>query len=169
MSHRVAVRRSLVLLLLAAIALLPRPASAAEITAFISGASAPNGQDIWSGGWGGMLTISLLSVIHLEIEGAHQGGSSTQADTSMLTIAGKAYFGPPIGRFVPYVGLGGGAYRESLPTSSDDGTLGLVFAGAKLKFPFGLVIRGEYQWINLPSGVLLGMDHRYFAGVGLSF
>jgi len=170
MSQRVAVRRLFVLLLsLAALALLPGPGSAAEITAFASGASAPNGQDVWGGGWGGMLTISLLNIVHLEIEGAHQGGNSSQVDTSMLTVAGKAYLGPSIGRFVPYVGLGGGGYRESLPGKTDDGTLGLVFAGAKLKFPFGLVIRGEYQWINLPTGVPLGMDHRYFAGAGLSF
>ncbi len=169
MSHRVAVRRCCLLLALGGLALLPRPASAAEITAFVSGAGSPSGQDAWGGGWGGMLTISLFNIVHLEIEGAHQGGSSTQTDTSMLTGAGKAYFGPSIGRFVPYVGLGGGAYRESLPARTDDGTLGLVFAGAKLKFPFGLVIRGEYQWINLPTGVPLGMDHRYFAGAGLSF
>ncbi len=169
MSHRLAVRRSLPLLLLAGLALVARPASAAEITAFVSGAGAPNGQDVWGGGWGGMLTISLFNIVHLEIEGAHQGGSSTRTDTSILTVAGKAYFGPSIGRFVPYVGLGGGAYRETLPGLSDDGTMGLVFAGAKLKFPFGLVIRGEYQWVNLPTGVPLGMDHRYFAGAGLSF
>ena len=60
-------------------------------------------------------------------------------------------------------------YRESLPGRSDQGTYGLVFAGAKLKFPFGLVIRGEYQWITMPSDVLLPLDNRYLLAAGLSF
>jgi hypothetical protein len=177
MSDRVVVRRPLLPkltrrpgrvlgpLLLAALALLPSSASAAEITGFISGAQPSSS---WGTGWGGMLTISLFTIVHLEIEGAHQSGSSELTDTSMLTIAGKAYFGPPIGRLVPYVGLGGGAYRESLPARTDDGTLGLVFAGAKLKFPFGLVIRGEYQWVSLPEAAPIKLDHRYFFALGLS-
>lgn len=178
MSDRAAVRRRLLPrrtrlaglllapLLLAAVALAPSPASAAEVSAFLSGAKP--GED-WGRGYGGMLTISLFTLVHLELEGAHQSGSTERTDTSMLTIAGKAYLGPPIGRLVPYVGLGGGGYRESLPSHTDTGSMGLVFAGAKLKFPFGLVIRGEYQWMNLPNGVLLKLDHRYFGAVGLSF
>ncbi len=152
-------------LLLAAL-VVAGPASAAEITGFISGAQPSSN---WGGGWGGMLTISLFTVVNLEVEGARQSGASELTDTSMWTIAGKGYFGPPIGRFVPYVGLGGGYYDQSLPSRSDTGSMGLVFAGAKLKFPFGLVIRGEYQWVSMPDGVLLKMDHRYFGAVGLSF
>jgi hypothetical protein len=141
----------------------PAPAGAAEVTVFLSGAS----PDSWAGGWGGMLTITLFSVVGAEVELAHQG--SDLADTGLWTLSGKAYLGPSFGQLTPYVGLGAGVYRESLPTASDQGTLGSVFAGAKLKFPFGLVVRGEYQWLSLPEGALVPIDHRYFFGLGLGF
>jgi hypothetical protein len=137
---------------------------AAEIAAFLTGA-APG--DTWKTGYGGLLTITLFNFVGGELEGAYQG--SDLGDTSIVSGAAKAYLGPSIGRFVPYVGLGAGAYRESLPGRSDQGTYGLVFVGAKLKFPFGLVIRGEYQWITMPSDVLAPLDNRYLFAAGLSF
>ena len=146
-------------------------ARAAELTAFATGAE-PG--DIWSTGYGGMLTITLFNIVGGELEGAWQGGGEL-AETSIVTGAAKAYLGPSIGRFVPYAGLGVGAYRESLPNMSDQGTYGMVFAGAKLKFPFGLVIRGEYQWIDMPGepgepdAVLLPLENRYLFALGLSF
>ena len=33
----------------------------------------------------------------------------------------------------------------------------------------GLVLRGEYQWVNLPDAAPLQLDNRYFFAVGLSF
>jgi hypothetical protein len=114
-----------------------------------------------------MLTITLFNIVNGEIEGCWQGSALT--DTSVSSLAAKAYLGPSIGRLVPYIGLGAGVYRESLPTQSDQGTSGMVFVGLKLKFPFGLVIRGEYQWMTLPEEVLLPLDNRYLVGVGLSF
>ena len=51
----------------------------------------------------------------------------------------------------------------------DQGTTGLVFVGAKLKFPFGLVLRAEYQWIDMPTPAALQLDQRYFFAVGLGF
>jgi hypothetical protein len=140
------------------------PARAAEIAAFVSGAG-PG--ETWSTGYGGMLTITLFTVVGGEIEGAWQGGD--QADTGLFTLSGKAYLGPSFGRVVPYVGLGVGVYRESYPGGSDTGTVGSVFVGAKLKFPFGLVIRGEYQWISLPTAAPIGLDRRYLVGAGLGF
>ncbi len=137
---------------------------AAEITAFAAGAD-PG--ESWKTGYGGMLTITLFNIVGGELEGAYQG--SDFAETSAVSGAAKAYLGPSIGRFVPYAGVGVGAYRENLPTKSDQGTYGLVFAGAKLKFPFGLVIRGEYQWLDLPDDVLLKLDNRYLIALGLSF
>ena len=143
---------------------------AAEITAFATGAD-PGAT--WKKGYGGMLTITLFNFVGGELEGAYQG--SDLAETSIVSGAAKAYLGPSIGRFVPYAGLGAGAYRESLPGRSDQGTYALVFAGAKLKFPFGLVLRGEYQWIDMPGepgepdAVLLPLENRYLFALGLSF
>ncbi len=157
-------RRLLPSLVLAALCSSARPADAAEISAFATGAK-PG--ETWNTGYGGMLTITLFNIVGGEIEGAWQG--SELADTSIGTAAAKAYIGPSIGRLVPYFGLGVGVYRESLPGKSDQGTSGLVFAGVKLKFPFGLVIRGEYQWVSLPDQVLLPLDNRYLFAAGLSF
>jgi hypothetical protein len=159
--------RRLGVLALAFAAALPfaaRSAGAAEISAFAAGAG-PG--ETWSTGYGGMLTITLFNIVGGDIEGAWQGGAL--ADRSIVTLAAKAYVGPSIGRLVPYAGLGAGVYRESLPGKSDQGTSGLVFAGAKLKFPFGLVVRAEYQWITLPDQVLLPLDNRYLFAAGLSF
>jgi len=141
-----------------------RTASPAEITAFLSGAS-PG--ESWSTGYGGMLTITLFNIIGGDLEGAWQG--SDLPSTSLFSLSAKAYIGPQFGRFVPYGGIGVGLYRESVLGDSDTGTLGLVFLGLKLKFPFGLVIRGEFQWVDLPMAAPVDLDQRYILGLGLSF
>lgn len=155
-----------------ALAVVPCAAPAAEITALLgkgggpslsSGGAEPSS---WGTCYGGMLTITLFNIVHGEVEGIYQG--SDLPGTNLLTLSGKAYLGPSIGRFVPYAGLGAGVYNEGLPTNDDHGTTGLVFAGAKLKFPFGLVIRGEYQWVSLPAAAPVNLDHRYFFALGLS-
>lgn len=156
--------RALGLLLLVLCLFPARAASPAEISAFATGGKP--GQT-WKTGYGGMLTITLFNLVHGEVEGAYQ--SSELPDTSLLTAAAKAYLGPSIGRFVPYAGLGAGVYRESLPLDHDQGTTGLVFVGAKLKFPFGLVLRAEYQWIDMPTPAPVQLDQRYFFAVGLGF
>ena len=56
-----------------------------------------------------------------------------------------------------------------MPVDDDEGTTGLVFVGLKLKFPMGLVLRGEYQWLDMPEAAPVKLDNRYFFGVGLSF
>ncbi len=141
-----------------------RTASPAEITAFLSGAS-PG--ESWSTGYGGMLTITLFNIVGGDLEGAWQG--SDLPSTSLFSLSAKAYIGPQFGRFVPYGGIGVGVYRESVLGDSDTGTLGLAFLGLKLKFPFGLVIRGEFQWVNVPMAAPVDLDHRYILGLGLTF
>jgi hypothetical protein len=154
-----------------AFAWLPGAASAAEITGLIGKGGGPDqsvGERVdWGNCYGGMLTVTLFNFVHGEVEGIYTGSELT--DTSLLTLNGKAYLGPSIGRFVPYGGIGAGVYTLGLPVDDDQGTVALVFAGAKLKFPFGLVIRGEYQWIDLPDAAPVQLDHRYFFGLGLSF
>jgi hypothetical protein len=152
------------LLLVALLLASARIAVPAEVGAFISGGS-PG--EIWGTGYGGTLTITLFNLVGGEIEGSWQG--SDLPSTSLLTLSAKAYIGPSFGRFVPYGGLGAGVYRESLAGISDTGTLGLVFVGARFKFPVGLVLRGEYQWVDLPAAAPLDMDRRYVFGLGLGF
>jgi len=141
-----------------------RDASPAEITAFLSGASP--GQ-AWGAGFGGMLTITLFNLVGGDVEGAWQG--SELPSTSLFSLSAKAYIGPQFGSFVPYGGIGVGVYRESILGDSDTGTLGQVFLGVKLKFPMGLVIRGEYQWVDLPMAAPVDLDKRYVLGLGLGF
>jgi hypothetical protein len=158
-------RAALVVLLLAVVTLVPAaPVRAAEISVLV-GSGSPS--TAWGTLWGGMLTISLFNIVYGEIEGARQGGAFD--GTSLYSAAAKAYVGPTFGRLVPYGGIGVGVYHESLPSATDQGTTGLVFAGVKLKFPFGLVLRGEYQWVNMPDAVLAPLDKRYFVAAGLSF
>jgi hypothetical protein len=170
---RLAGAATVVATLLAAAVIGSRPAAAGEISALIGRGGGPplteGGREPsnWDTCYGGMLTITLFNVVHGEIEGIYQG--SHYADTNLLTLSGKAYFGPSIGRLVPYVGLGAGVYNEGLPTNDDHGTTGLVFVGAKLKFPMGLVVRGEYQWVNMPAATPVKLDHRYFLALGLGF
>jgi hypothetical protein len=141
------------------------PAQAAEISVLL-GSGSPD--TAWSTYWGGALTISLFGIVHGEIEGGWQGGALE--GTSLYNANAKAYLGPTFGgRFVPYIGIGAGVYHESDPINDDQGTIGLVFVGAKLKFPMGLVLRGEYQWVDLPDAAPVQLDNRYFVGVGLSF
>jgi opacity protein-like surface antigen len=141
-----------------------RDAGAAEISVLV-GSGSPG--EAWGTCWGGMLTITLFNIVHGEIEGAHQGGAFE--GTSLYSAAAKAYLGPTFGRLVPYGGIGVGVYHESQPVDDDQGTSGLVFVGAKLKFPMGLVLRGEYQWVDLPDAAPVQLDNRYFFAVGLSF
>ena len=158
-------KRLPVLLVLLALAVLPAlPASGAELTAFAMGGK-PG--EVWGTGYGGMLTITLFTFANGELEGAWQG--SDIPETTIVSGSAKAYLGIPLGPLVPYAGIGVGVYRESLPGKSDQGTSAMVFAGAKLKFPFGLVVRGEYQWVEMPDGVLLPLENRYLFALGLSF
>jgi hypothetical protein len=149
----------------AALAAAPaREARPAEISVLVGGASPDT---IWGTCWGGILTITLFGIVHGDVEGAYQGGALE--GTGLYMASAKAYLGPSFGRFVPYGGIGAGVYHQSLPADDDQGTTGLVFVGAKLKFPVGLVLRAEYQWVDLPDAAPLQLDNRYFVAVGLSF
>src|SRR5258708_5103203 len=120
-------------LLVAALLLACRPGGAAELAAFVSGATpGPN----WSGGGFG---VSL------------------------------AITPPPLGPFVPYGGLGVGAYKQNLASHDQWGTVSGVFVGARIKLPLGILIKGEYEWVTLPNDALMKMDGRYYGGVGISF
>jgi len=155
-----------VALVLSLAALAPAtPAKGAEIAVHV-GTGSPTAN--WGTSWGGSLTITLFNFVHGEIEGAYVGPDG-ETGPSLYTVAAKAYLGPSIGRFVPYAGIGAGVYHENMPVDDDEGTTGLVFVGLKLKFPMGLVLRGEYQWLDLPAAAPVKLDNRYFFGVGLSF
>jgi hypothetical protein len=41
--------------------------------------------------------------------------------------------------------------------------------GVKFKFPLGVLVKGEYQWVHMPEDALILMDNRYYFGAGLTF
>jgi hypothetical protein len=152
------------LLVLGALLLLPRPSGAAELAVFVSGAY-PSAS--WGRGFGGSLTLTVFNLVGLEAEVARQGGEAT--DSTMWTASARAYLGPSFGRWVPYLGLSTGFYHQSLGDLGDSGRIGGVFFGTKLKLPLGVIVKAEYQWVDLPSAAPMRMDGRYYGGVGLSF
>ncbi len=141
-----------------------RSTPAAELSGYLSGAKPT---ELWGGGVGGCFGITLFNLVGLEFEGSWQGGQTAASD--MWTGSGRIYVGPSIQRFVPYVGISTGAYRQSLRSVSDTGTMSGVFAGLKFKLPMGLILKGEYQWVHLPDEALVKMDEKYLIGAGLSF
>jgi Outer membrane protein beta-barrel domain len=143
--------------------LLPQPAAAAEIGVFISGAQPSS---FWGTGFGGFVGISLFNVLGLELEGAWQGGEVV--DSSMFSLSGRAYLAPTFGRFAPYAGLSTGGYRQTLGSTDEWGRRSSVFVGAKLKFPL-IVLRAEYEWVDVSSEALIPFDNRFYGGVGISF
>jgi hypothetical protein len=139
-------------------------AHAAELSAFVSGA---NPSELWGNGFGGGLGITLFNIVGLEFEGAWQGGQTAASD--MWSGSGRVYVGPTFQRFVPYLGLSTGIYRQSLNSTSNTGSLRGVFFGLKLKLPVGVVLKAEYQRIHLPDDALIPMDNKYLIGAGLTF
>jgi hypothetical protein len=152
------------LALLALLALAPRPLRAAEASAFLSGAE-PG--ELWGAGFGGTLGIVLFNLIGLEAEGAWQGGQTGASD--MWTLTGRAYVGPTFKRFVPYVGLSTGLYRQSLRGSSDTGAARGIFAGAKFRLPLAFFVKAEYQFLGLPDDSIVKAERRYLLGAGIAF
>jgi Outer membrane protein beta-barrel domain len=141
-----------------------RQTPAAELSGYISGAN-PN--ELWGTGFGGSFGITLFNLVGLEAEGAWQGGQTAASD--MWSGSGRVYVGPTFQRFVPYLGLSTGIYRQSLRSASDTGSMSSVFLGLKFKLPMGLVLKAEYQRIHLPDDALIPMDNKYLVGAGLSF
>jgi hypothetical protein len=152
------------LLGLAVLASSARQAPAAELSAHISGAKPT---ELWGTGFGGSFGITLFNLVGLEFEGAWQGGQTAASD--MWSGSGRVYVGPTFQRFVPYLGISTGIYRQSRNATSDTGSLRGVFTGLKFKLPMGVILKAEYQRIHLPDDALVKLDGKYLLGAGLSF
>ncbi len=140
------------------------PAAASEITAFLAIAKP---DEVWAGGFGGAFSLSIFSIVHFEGEFAAMPGELV--DSSMYTLTGSVLVAPPLGRLVPYAGLGVGGFRQELGARSDTGTLHALIAGLKLKLGPIFIVKGEYRRIDLSGEPLNLLDHRLSLGAGLSF
>lgn len=151
-------------LMAAGLLLAADPAAASEITAFLAIAKP---DENWAGGVGGAFSLSFFSIVHFEGELARMPGELV--DSSMYTLTGSVLVAPPLGKLVPYAGLGVGGFRQELGTRSDTGTLHVLVAGLKLKLGPIFILKGEYRRIDLSGEPLLLLDHRFSLGAGLSF
>lgn len=138
------------------------PARAVELTAFVSSASP--GEN-WKRGLGATLTTTWFRVAALEAELANQ--PFEPGEGGVTTFTGTALLAPPVGPFVPFAGLGVGAFRRTLLGDTDTSSHSCLVAGLKLKLGL-LVLRGEYRKFDLddPNGRL---DDRVSLGAGVSF
>ena len=96
------------------------PARAVALTVFVSKGS-PG--ETWKRGFGGAFGLTLFKLAALEAELARQ--PYELGDGHLDTFTGAALLAPPIGRFVPYPGLGVGAFLEVDPRK-----IGRTVAGA---------------------------------------
>jgi hypothetical protein len=138
-------------------------AQALELSAFVSTASP---SENWARGYGGALGSTWFKVVTFEGEVARQAGDAV--DSSMTSFTGSALLAPPVGRLVPYGGLGVGLFRQSLGSRTDTGTLHALVLGAKLKLGL-LLLKAEYRRIDVSGDPLLEINHRFSAGAGVSF
>ena len=148
---------------LAVFALEARPARALEAIVFLSKGSPT---DVWGSGIGASLSSSLFHLVMLDAELARQ--SYDTADGKLLTFSVAACLAPSFGHFTPYAGFGVGLHRQSLGDASDNGTLSSLVAGAKFRVSL-LVIRAEYRTFAISGSPFITLDHRIYAGAGISF
>jgi hypothetical protein len=155
--------RGIVLAGVALAGLAARPASAGDVTAFIT---FPSPTDQWDRGYGAALTSTWFQALNLEGEAARIPGEL--GDSNMTTFTGSALLAPPLGPVVPYGGFGIGLFRQTVGEDSDTGLVRCFVLGAKLKLGLA-VVKGEYRRITLSGEPLLEIEHRVSFGAGISF
>jgi hypothetical protein len=152
------------LLVLAVAGLAAPPACAGDITAFLS-EGRPG--EVWDRGYGAALSFTFFRLATFESEAARQEGVGEDRDVTSFTVSGL--LSPPIGKLVPYAGLGVGLYRQSAGDLSDTGTLSVLVAGLKLNLGGLIVLKAEYRDFHLPDDALLLLDSRLSIGAGITF
>ena len=148
---------------LAVVTLEARPARGLEAIVFLSSGSP---SDVWGSGVGASLSSSLFHVVMLDAELARQGYDT--AEGKLLSFSVAACLAPSFGHFTPYAGFGVGLQRQTLGNSSDNGTLSSLIAGGKLRIGL-LMIRAEYRTFSVSGSPFVPLDHRIYAGAGISF
>jgi Outer membrane protein beta-barrel domain len=140
------------------------PAPAGDLTVFIA---RPSPNEIWDTGFGAALGASLLGVISLEGEAARLTGEAADASMTSFTLAGL--LSPPVGRLIPYGGVGAGFYRQSLVDDSQNEFFTAFILGVKLELGNAFVVKGEYRIMELPDQALIPLDNRLSLGMGIKF
>jgi hypothetical protein len=151
-------------LLLGTLLGLPSPARAGDIVAFVSDARP---EELWEHGYGAALSFSFFRVATFEGEAARMPAIGDGRE--MTSFTGSALLSPPIGKLVPYAGLGVGLYRQTASDTSDTDTLRVLVVGLKVGLGGLVVLKAEYRDFELPDDALLLVDKRFSIGAGISF
>jgi hypothetical protein len=152
------------IILLATVTLVPKPAAAGDITAFL-GVATP--RERWSRGYGAALSSTWFKVLTFEGEAARMPGDTT--DSGMTSFTASAVISPPLKEFVPYGGIGYGLFRQTQGTDSDVGHLRALILGVKARIKDLVVLKAEYRRFDLSGPPLRPFDQRVSIGAGLAF
>ena len=144
-------------------ALFAAPSSAGEVGAFLA---LPTPTDAWKTGFGFHAAIFSLPFFQAGGEFARIGAEDPAV--SITTYTAQVEFNPPSLRIKPFVGVGAGAYRETVGTNTDWGTLTAIFGG--LKIPVGPArVRAEVRKVSLSGTPHTSFDKRFSLGVSFGF
>lgn len=141
-----------------------RRSDAGDVTIFTA-RSEPS--ENWDGGYGAALSSTWFRFATFEAEVARTSGKTT--DSGMTSFTGSALLTVPLAFVTPYGGVGVGLFRQTSGSLSDTGHLKAFILGAKVHLGGLIVIRGDYRRLDLSGPPLVELDHRFAAGVGITF
>lgn len=145
------------------VALMPVPARAGEIGAFLT---LPTPTLDWKTGFGFHAAVISLPFLQAGGEFARMGGEDPTV--SLETYTAQVELNPPSAKISPFVGVGVGAYREKSGNSSDWGSVNSVFGGVRV--PIGVAkLRAEFRKIGLSGTPRVNVDKRFSLGISFRF
>jgi hypothetical protein len=155
-------------LVLAALLLVPKPASA-DITAFIGAHTNPERQVMR-----GLSVGFSLVIVGFEGEYASAGEDDSSGVPSLQTVSGNVFLQTPIPVFGTrfYFTTGVGVYREEVDAldHSETNAVYNTGGGAKISLLGPLRVRLDYRLLKLQGDTLRPSTvHRVYAGVNLAF
>ena len=153
------------LVLLIAVVLLPSTASA-DITAFLGVNPTPANRPVRgiAGGVG-------LLIVGFEFEYAHTSDDLDEGAPTLRTymVNGLVQTPIPVGGMQFYATAGGGAYRETLDTSTETHVGINVGGGVKMTLAGPLRLRLDYRIFTLQGDARHPRPQRFYAGLNLKF
>jgi hypothetical protein len=124
----------------------------------------------WGKGYGAALSSTWFDVIDFEGDAERLSGEALGpwSELAMHSFTASVLLAPPVGRLVPYGGLGLGLFRQTLGSESDTGRLRAFILGVKLRLGV-VVLKVDYRRIDLTGEPLLDIETRLAVGAGISF
>ena len=159
------VRKLLLFMLVAAVLMVPRTATA-DITGFIGVTRTPENRALRGFAFG----FGLL-VVGFEFEYANTIEDKLESLPSLQTGSGNVLIQSPVEifRIQPYGTVGGGLFRERLGTEQETNYGTNAGGGAKIALAGPLRLRLDYRVFRLNGKPINQTYQRFYAGANLSF